>query len=160
MHRGFRLSAHFTSSAAPSGTLCALGDWIRGWAWYAVEGRLVYTCQIDGRALRVETEMTLGPGQYHATIEFESRAPSTGVITMRVGGSPVATLDVPESLPARWQNGHPGLLIGRDEGFPVSSDYVPPFPFVGTLHRVEIDVPSADDPAGPREADLTALRHD
>ena len=31
-----------------------------------------------------------------------------------------------------------GMLVGRDRGLAVSPDYRPPFPFTGTLDRVEI----------------------
>ena len=37
-----------------------------------------------------------------------------------------------------------GLLVGRDRGFPVSSDYRPPFAFTGTIEQVEL---TAGDPA-------------
>ena len=31
-----------------------------------------------------------------------------------------------------------GMLIGRDRGLSVSNDYRPPFPFTGTILRVEL----------------------
>jgi len=51
-----------------------------------------------------------------------------------------------------------------DRGFPVCDDYDPPFPFTGTVDRVEIEIPHfapRPDDAARAAADVAqALRHD
>ena len=73
-------------------------------------------------------------------------------------------LELSHDLPFRWQIGGAGLHIGVDRGFPVCDDYDPPFPFAGTVDRVEIEIPHfapRPDGAARSAADVAqALRHD
>jgi hypothetical protein len=53
------------------------------------------------------------------------------------------------------------LLIGRDEGFAVSEDYQPPFPFTGEIGHVILEVPESIDLRSAHEhLAKNALRHD
>jgi hypothetical protein len=47
---------------------------------------------------------------------------------------------VPQLLRRLWRG---GLNLGRNDGTPVSKDYLAPFVFEGRLHLVTIDVPPA-----------------
>ena len=46
---------------------------------------------------------------------------------------------MPGDLPFRWQIGGTGLLVGRDRGFPVCDDYLPPAPFTGTITNAVLE---------------------
>ncbi len=98
---------------------------------------------LHGTAFRAEADTPIGPGGNEACIEFRLRAPG-GRLAMTLNGGNVATMELPTDPPARWQHGHPGLFIGRDQGLPVCDDYLPPFRFTGTLHEVVLE---STDPA-------------
>ena len=52
-----------------------------------------------------------------------------------------------------------GMDIGRDAGAAVSSDYVAPFAFEGTIRRVVFDLPERG-PAAERQAERAQIRAD
>jgi arylsulfatase len=185
MGGGFRLTAHVavptTDGAEPSGVICALGDWNNGWALYVLEGRPVVAFCLLGAVHRAAGPVGLAPGPQAVTLAYERAWGGGGRV--RVGVRPGhgddhgsdagvdagaaeadagAELGLPDDLPLRWQIGGAGLRIGHDRGFPVCDDYEPPFPFTGTIDRVEIEIPRlapgpGDAPGSP--ADVTHSLH-
>jgi arylsulfatase len=71
-----------------------------------------------------------------------------GTVTLFVNGAAVATGRVDRTEPARF-SADETFDIGRDTGSPVSSDYQSPFPFTGTLKKVEITL--GEDKLSPKE---------
>jgi arylsulfatase A-like enzyme len=162
LRAGFALTADLTVAEPAQGVLCALGDWNQGWAWYVTDGRLVFACTLFSVLFRVASDARIASGEHRASLEYRTHAPAGGTVALALDGDRVAELEIPNDFPGRWQQGHPGLFVGRDEGFPVCDDYTPPFPFNGTLHRLALEVP---DPASTVAPDPTpivaeAVRHD
>jgi len=60
-----------------------------------------------------------------------------GTVKLLVNGKPVATGRVEKTEAARF-SADETFDIGCDTGSPVSTDYASPFPFTGTIKKVEI----------------------
>jgi arylsulfatase len=144
---GFRMLAEVEVGAAADGTICALGDWSNGWAWYLLNGKPVITFNILGEVFRYAAAERVGAGRHAIVAECEW-AGRGSTIRLAVDGRVVAEGPLPRRMPLRWQIGGAGLLVGRDRGFPVCDDYTPPFPFTGTVERVVIEVAAL----APRDA--------
>ena len=153
------VTADVETGDTTAGIVCALGDWSNGWACYLLDGRLVATFNVFGTAHRFEAERATPPGRRALGIEYRREQPVGGPVTLTVDGEVVAEGGLPVNLPFRWQIGGAGLLIGRDRGFPVCDDYEPPFPFIGILHEVVLEIPSLEPRVPPDEV-ATALRHE
>ena len=165
LRAGFRLTARFEPGhRTTEGVLCALGDWNQGWAWYALGDRLVFVCSLHGTMFRAEADVPIGPGSHEALVEFRPQPRSGGVLTVALDGGTVAAMALLTDLPVRWQHGHPGLFVGRDQGLPVSDDYRPPFSFTGTLHEVVLESADPSSSGPPAATDdherADALRHE
>jgi arylsulfatase len=138
---GFSLVAHVDVPAGVAGgcegVVAAIGDRHGGWAFYVLDGRPVGAFALLTSSARVAAESPLTPGPHEIGVRYE---PGDGArVVLTVDGDDVAEAPLPGLffLPNLSTPGA-GLLIGRDRGLPVSPDYRPPFPFTGTLHRVEL----------------------
>jgi arylsulfatase len=128
-------------TAAGDGVICALGDWNNGWALYVVDGRPVVAFSLFGAHHSATSPVALEAGEHRVRVTYERSRAGGGAVHLGIDGVCVAELDLPHDLPFRWQIGGAGLHIGHDRGFPVSDGYQPPFPFRGTIDRVEIEIP-------------------
>ena len=155
---GFRLTADLevpAGDAAAAGVLCALGDWMNGWAWYLLDGRPVDRVHPVRRTPPgwPPTE-PVGPGDHELGLTYarrrRSRSSSTASRWRRrpAAGRPA----VPLADRRRRQ-----LLVGRDAGFPVCDDYEPPFPCTAELRTITFEIPMFA-PHDPAEQVATALR--
>jgi arylsulfatase len=57
---------------------------------------------------------------------------------LSVDGVEVASVDIPRIIRG-WMPFN-GLHVGRNNGAPVGTSYEAPFPFTGTLHRIEVEL--------------------
>ena len=165
LRAGFRLIARFEAGRhGTEGVLGALGDWNQGWAWYALNDRMVFALSLHGTVLRAITEAPIGAGSHQAGVEFRPGSRAGGDLLVTLDGDTVAAMEVPTDLPARWQHGHPGLFVGHDQGLPVCDDYRPPFGFTGTLHEIVLEAadPASSSPPVSSGHDTSddALRHE
>jgi arylsulfatase len=131
---GFELVAHIdVPDNGCEGIITSIGDHHGGWAFYVLDGKPVGSFALLTSAARVEGDV-LSPGAHAIGVRYEPG----GTVTLTVDGDDVA--EEPLSgmffLPNLSTPGV-GMLVGRDRGLPVSKDYTPPFPFTGTLRRVE-----------------------
>jgi arylsulfatase len=136
---GFRLDAHVVvADGGAEGILTAAGDRNGGWAFYVHDGRPVAVFALVGGGGRVESDgEPLGAGAHVLGLRYEpGRAPR---VVLSVDGADVGDAPLPGMLflPG-LTTGAAGMLIGRDRGLPVSDDYRPPFPFTGTIERIEL----------------------
>ncbi|MGH9113344.1 MAG: sulfatase/phosphatase domain-containing protein, partial [Acidimicrobiales bacterium] len=167
MGGGFHLTAHvdLPDGGVPCrGVVCALGDWNNGWALYVVDGRPAVAFSLFGSLHAATSPVALTAGLRAVRLTYERSGGGGGRVHLAVDGHCLAELDLPHDLPFRWQIGGAGLHIGADRGFPVSDDYEPPFPFSGTIDRLEIEIPQLaprpTDAAGSTSDVAQALRHE
>jgi arylsulfatase len=119
------------------GIVAALGDRHGGWAFYLVDGRPAATFALLSSTVRVASATAVPPGSHTVGVRYEAGPDARVVLT--VDGDDVAEAPLPGTLFfPNLSTAGAGLLIGRDRGFAVGPDYRPPFPFTGTLHRVEL----------------------
>ena len=63
-----------------------------------------------------------------------------GIATLVVDGEPAGSVVIPRFTLTRWSICGDGLTVGYSMALPVVRDYRSPFPFTGTIHRVDVDV--------------------
>ena len=81
--------------------------------------------------MRFEFEPTGAP-------DFAHGKGSPGRAQLYVDGQLIAQNEFPVTTPIGFNPG--GLTCGANPGSAITTDYVAPFPFTGTLHTVTVDV--------------------
>lgn len=130
------------------GVLLSFGGNDGGFSFYVQDGKLCYLhnyVALDYFYVKAETK--LPSGAHLLSMQFEPTGKpdlknGKGVpakVTLLVDGKPVATGQLPYTVPNRLGQGG-AMLVGRDSGSPVNPKYKPPFPFAGTLKRVIVDL--------------------
>jgi arylsulfatase len=123
--------------AGASGIVTALGDRHGGWALYLLDGRPVATFALLDGPVRVAGDSVVPPGEHVLELRYEAGRSARAVLA--VDGSDVAEAPLPGLMFfPNLSTAGAGMLVGRDRGVPVSSDYRPPFAFTGALHDVEM----------------------
>ena len=145
--------------APPEGVLCALGDWSNGWAWYLLQGRPTAAFNLFGDLTVVSSPSVLPPGDHALGLHYE-RTGGARRLVLTVDGDAVVEGDLPADLPFRWQIGGAGLLVGRDAGFPVCDDYVPPFALSVPFDGITFEIPMLAPRSAPEAEVPAALRHE
>jgi arylsulfatase A-like enzyme len=135
---GFELTARVVVPAGGAeGILTAVGDKHGGWATYLLEGRLVATVAMLDHTVRVAADDPVPEGEHELSVRYEPGAEPR--LVLAVDGADVASGALPGLLFfPNLQSSGAGLLVGRDRGIAVSTDYRPPFAFTGTLGQVEL----------------------
>lgn len=134
-----------TAAGPAEGVLAAIGDWTSGWALVVLSGRPCFLVNLSGHGFRITAERTLTAGRHTVGFRFlpDGTGGGTGVIV--VDDEPWAAERLPRGIAgAGMQIGGGGLRLGHDAGFPVSGDYLTPFPWNGVLHTLTFD---ATDPS-------------
>ena len=163
LHHGFHLSAEIRESDGyASGVLCALGDWNQGWSWYLLNGIQVFALSLRGRLHRLEGSEPTDAGYSVLEVSYRRRTNGEGgTISIVQNGTVVCGYDLGENLPHWWQIGHPGLYVGRHEGFPVTDEYETPFALTAALSRIVLaSSPTPDVPDLHAEQVEYLLRHE
>jgi hypothetical protein len=132
------------AGVVPNGVLIGLGSALGGWVLYVVDGRLRYVHNLAGKDRhRVVSDVVIGAGAHTLAFRFTKTAEYTGRGSLRVDGTEVGAGDIPFFTPVRFSITGAGLSTGYDLGPAISDDYVAPFPFNATLHRVTVSVNGA-----------------
>jgi len=130
-----------------SGVLFCQGTAAGGFSLYMKDGLLKYVHNYVARDLfSVASPAPIPAGKHELRFEFEPTgqpdlAHGRGVparLQLYVDGSLVASADAPYTTPFMFNPG--GVSCGHNPGSPVTTDYVSPFKFNGTLDRVTVDV--------------------
>lgn len=133
-----------------AGVLAAMGDWNNGWALVVLEGRPAFLLNVTSTPFAVRATEVLPEGRHRVGFRL---AGQRGLVL--VDGAVVADEPLALGLGASGlQIGGGGLRIGHDAGFPVSDDYLPPYPWTGRLHTVTFTDARA---AATDEATMTGL---
>jgi arylsulfatase A-like enzyme len=130
------------------GVIVANSSFLGGYSLYVRGGRLRFTYSFLG--LKIDdlvASETLPIGKVKVRYEFtadEPNEPATGGShRLLVDGRPVAEGNLEHTVPLRF-SAYAGLDVGRDNGLPVSPNWVyylrAPFPFEGTIERVVFDL--------------------
>ncbi len=133
-------------AAGAEGVLIAEGSSLGGFALYVEGGKLKHAYSFYG--IRNETMVANSPlptGKAKIRFEFVADEPgrqATGGKTLLfVNDQQVAEGHLEHSVAFRFSL-YAGMDIGRDNGLTVSSSYAKksPFPFTGTIEKVEVDI--------------------
>jgi len=134
--KGFDLAATIDRPAGAGGVLFATGTENSGLSVFVQGDRLVfdYNCFNDHHVVESAVEVPVGPSVVGVRFRREG-AGATAVLF--VDGVPCGDLSLPFAMHIISSV---GPSIGYDHGSPVSDRYPGPFPFEGTLHKVDIAV--------------------
>lgn len=142
-----------------NGVLVAHGGSSCGYALYIKDGRATYTynyCRMAVTTIADPRPLPAGPAQIRLRFAYDGGGLGKGAtISLYVNGTKVAAGRLPATVMASYSF-EETFDVGEDSSTPVG-DYVSPFPFTGTLHKVEL----AYDPlklAAPDRRLLRAVR--
>jgi arylsulfatase len=146
--RGWAMDATIDRPEGAGGVLYASGNENSGISLFVQDERLVldYNCFGDHHVVVSEAEVPVGPSVVGARCDRTGRG---GAVTLVVGGAPSGSLELPFLMTLISSV---GPSVGYDHGSPVSPRYQAPFPFEGTLHRLDVQVTRGPASAGAAEA--------
>jgi arylsulfatase len=137
------------------GVILAAGGSSAGYALYVQNGRFVYHYNwFDRERTNLVSNIPLPAGKSTVTVEFAYDGGGLGK-----GGEAVIGINGKEAGRARIKNTVAGRFgidtfgVGSDTGSPVANTYRPPFPFTGTIEKVDIQL----GPQNLKEEDETKL---
>jgi hypothetical protein len=136
------------------GVLVAAGGLSGGYTLYIKEGKPIYEYNWFTQArYKVTSPEQLPPGPATIRLEFkydDGGVGKGGLATLYVNDKKVGEARIEKTIPGRYSLDET-FDVGMDTGSPVSADYESPFPFAGTLKKVDIDVAPANLSTSDRE---------
>jgi arylsulfatase len=140
------IAAHITVPVnGCEGVLMSEGDRWGGYVMFVQDGKPCFHYHFPLERHEVRGTQNLTPGDHVITWELTKVDRASGHGTLSVDGVEVASVDIPRIIRG-WMPFN-GLHVGRNNGAPVGTTYEAPFPFTGTLHRIEVEL--LDKIAGP-----------
>jgi arylsulfatase len=130
------------------GVIVANASFLGGYSLYVQGGYLHYTYSMLGLKIdHIVASKPLPTGRVSVRYEFAADEPGTmgtgGTGRLFVGDEQVGEGKLEHTVPLRY-SGYAGMDIGRDNGLPVSPGYYyylrSPFPFAGTIERVQFEL--------------------
>jgi len=129
---------------AADGVLVAEGGAAGGYALYIQDGKPVYEYNYFAHErYKVASSEALSPGPAVIRIDFQydgGGAGKGGTVILSINDKKVGQGRIEKTCPSRF--GPETFDLGMDNGSPVSENYQPPFPYAGTLKKVEINIAS------------------
>jgi arylsulfatase len=153
-NRSYRITAHVDIPAGGAdGVLVAQGDWCGGYALYMQDGRLVHDYNFVNRHYIVRSDRPVPQGRCELVYEARKTGEYTAQGTLYINGQACGSVTLPQTY--RAQSSFIGLEVGRAPR-PSVGEFEAPFPFTGTLHRLEYDLADDQqiDPSGELRAAL------
>ncbi len=150
-----RVLLEVPAGSDPEGTLLALGSVLGGWTFHVHRGRLRYLHNLYGKELHVvEATRALGSGRHEVVLDFRPTEGLGGEATITQDGEVVAQGPIERCTPTGFTGTGVGLTCGYEWGPAIGADYRAPFPFTGTLLKVEAEVfgPPFRDPIAELDA--------
>jgi arylsulfatase len=140
------IAAHITVPVnGCEGVLMSEGDRWGGYVMFVQDGKPCFHYHFPLERHEVRGTQNLPPGDHVITWELTKVDRASGHGKLSVDGIEVASVDIPRIIRG-WMPFN-GLHVGRNNGAPVGTTYEAPFPFTGTLHRIEVEL--LDKIAGP-----------
>ena len=135
----YTIAAHITVPAnGCEGVLLSEGDRWGGYVMFVQDGKPCFHYHFPLERHEVRGTQNLTPGDHIITWELTKVERASGHGTLSVDGVEVASVDIPRIIRG-WMPFN-GLHVGRNNGAPVGTTYEAPFPFTGTLHRIEVEL--------------------
>ena len=135
----YTIAAHITVPAnGCEGVLMSEGDRWGGYVMFVQDGKPCFHYHFPLERHEVRGTQNLTPGNHIITWELTKVERASGHGTLSVDGVEVASVDIPRIIRG-WMPFN-GLHVGRNNGAPVGTSYESPFPFTGTLHRIEVEL--------------------
>ena len=135
----YTIAAHITVPAnGCEGVLLSEGDRWGGYVMFVQDGKPCFHYHFPLERHEVRGTQNLTPGDHIITWELTKVERASGHGTLSVDGVEVASVDIPRIIRG-WMPFN-GLHVGRNSGAPVGTTYEAPFPFTGTLHRIEVEL--------------------
>jgi arylsulfatase A-like enzyme len=166
LNRSYTITADIEVPAGGGdGMLMTAGGRFGGWGFYIIKGKPVYVHNLfDLARPRAESSKALTPGRHTVALDFKYDGPGMGkggTGTMKIDGVETATLKMPATTPIMFELSET-FDVGADTGTGVNdSDYQPPFPFTGKLHKITISLgPSGLTPADQKAVQQGTLKRD
>ena len=125
------------------GVLYARGGHNVGHVFFVQNGELHFDYNALGTHHRATAPVTLTPGRHDIVARFD-RGEKGGTLTIGVDGDDLASVEIPKIV---RMLGSTGLDVGRNSLSPVVDDYDAPFPFTGTIDRIDFQIRSRADAA-------------
>jgi arylsulfatase len=133
------IAAHITVPVnGCEGVLMSEGDRWGGYVMFVQDGKPCFHYHFPLERHEVRGTQNLTPGDHVITWELTKVDRASGHGTLSVDGVEVASVDIPRIIRG-WMPFN-GLHVGRNNGAPVGTSYESPFPFTGTLHRIEVEL--------------------
>jgi arylsulfatase A-like enzyme len=135
-----RITAHIDMAEGGEGVILAEGGISAGFALYVQNGKLVYHYNwFERERTNLISTIPVPAGKSIVTFEFAYDGGGLGKggdAVIGINGQEVGRARIPNTVAGRFGTDTFGL--GSDTGAPVSNTYQPPFPFTGTVERVDI----------------------
>jgi arylsulfatase len=155
-NRTFKITAEIDRPNAKSqGCLVSYGASTNGLALYILGDRVVFDYNLFRSHFKAVSDRPVPAGASSVGVSFE-RLGKNGRATVLINGEACGTVEIPFVL---RMISTLGMDIGRDAGAAVSTDYVAPFAFEGTIKRVTFDLPDRG-PEAERQAERAQIRAD
>jgi arylsulfatase len=135
----YTIEAHITvPTDGCEGVLMSEGDRWGGYVMFVQDGKPCFHYHFPLERHEVRGAQNLTPGDHVIAWRLTRVERASGHGTLSVDGVEVASVDIPRIIRG-WMPFN-GLHIGRNNGAPVGTSYEAPFPFTGTLHRIEVEL--------------------
>ena len=137
-----RITAQIDMPAGAEGVILAEGGISAGFALYIQNGKLVYHYNwFERERTNLVSNIPVPAGKSTVTVEFAYDGGGLGKggeAVIGINGKEVGRARIAHTVPGRF--GIDTFGLGSDTGSPVSNTYQPPFPFTGTVERVDIEL--------------------
>ena len=121
--------------ASTNGVLVASGTQNTGFSWYIKDGKMMFDDNNYTEHHVVSSDQEVPVGSSTLGVLFTWRD-QKGTITLLINGVECGSMGVPTAI----RGGSNGMSIGLDNLSPVTDDYQAPFPFSGTIRRLEVNL--------------------
>ena len=136
--RSFDLTARITRSEGDEGAIWATGNENSGMSVFVQGDRLVVDYNSFNDHTIVESTIPVPVGDSTLGVHLERDSRTTGWAEVSIDGEPCGRGTIGYYM---RMVSSVGSSIGMDHGSAVSDRYRAPFPFTGTLHEVEVQLP-------------------
>jgi arylsulfatase len=142
-NRSHRITAVITMpEKGGEGVILAAGGSSAGYALYVQNGRVVYHYNwFDRERTNLVSDIPLPAGKSTVMLEFAydgGGLGNGGNTAIGINGKEVGRARIEHTVAGRF--GIDTFGVGSDTGSPVANTYKPPFPFTGTIERVDIQL--------------------